>query len=190
MSAANEVEIKFPVAEFGALEAKLRALGFAPRTPRTHELNTLYDLPGGVLRSGGEVLRLRHYGEKWVLTHKARGEGDGRHKSRRELETEIGDGAQLDAILRALGFAPSFVYEKFRSEWADATGHGVLDETPIGDFGEIEGPPAWIDRTAAQLGIATTEYITDSYAALFSAWRAATRSAAAEMTFAAVQPHS
>ena len=59
----------------------------------------------------------------------------------------------------------------------------MLDQTPIGNFGEIEGPARWIDRTARALGIAPTHYITQTYAELFFAWKRATRSKAAEMTF-------
>jgi len=33
-------------------------------------------------------------------------------------------------------------------EWKDGEGHCVVDETPIGNFAELEGPPEWIDRTA------------------------------------------
>jgi len=47
----------------------------------------------------------------------------------------------MDLILRALGYAPSFRYEKFRAEWTDGKGQVVVDETPIGDFCEIEGSP-------------------------------------------------
>ena len=63
----------------------------------------------------------------------------------------------------------------------------VLDETPIGFFGEIEGPARWIDRTARLLGINRDSYITDTYAALFYAWKRRTRSRASEMTFGAIQ---
>ena len=59
----------------------------------------------------------------------------------------------MDAILRALGFSPSFIYEKFRSEWSDGEGQVVLDHTPIGDIAEIEGKSRWIDRTARALGV-------------------------------------
>ena len=52
---------------------------------------------------------------------------------------------QMDLILRALGYAPSFRYEKFRAEWTDGKGQVVVDETPIGNFCEIEGP-APLDR--------------------------------------------
>ena len=57
-------------------------------------------------------------------------------------------------IFMAVGLAPSFRYEKFRAEWSDGEGHVVLDETPIGNIAEFEGTPEWIDRTAAQLGVA------------------------------------
>ena len=63
----------------------------------------------------------------------------------------------------------------------------MLDETPIGNFGEIEGPSRWIDRTARELGITPTNYITQTYAKLFFAWKRATRSKATEMTFRALR---
>ena len=43
----------------------------------------------------------------------------------------------------------------------------VLDETPIGNFLELEGPQRWIDEVARQLGYSRREYIKDSYAALY-----------------------
>ncbi len=86
-----------------------------------------------------------------------------------------------------LVIVPSFRYEKFRAEWSDGKGHVVLDETPIGFFGEIEGPARWIDQTARRLGIDRQSYITESYAELFFAWKKRTRSPAKEMTFRAVR---
>jgi adenylate cyclase class 2 len=185
MSSRNEVEIKFRLDNLRALTRRLRAEGFHRQIPRTREINTLYDLPGQLLRRKGQLLRLRQYGTEWLLTHKAKGR-IGRHKTRLETETRVADGEKLDTILRALGFALSFRYEKFRAQWSDGTGHVVLDDTPIGNFGEIEGPPRWIDRTAKRLGIATSDYITQTYADLFLAWKRHTRSPAKEMTFAAI----
>ena len=91
-----------------------------------------------------------------------------------------------DQIIRALGFAPSFRYEKFRTEWTDGEGHVVLDETPIGNYGEIEGPPDWIDATAARLEISHQQYITASYSELFLDWKRRSKSPADDMTFAAI----
>jgi adenylate cyclase class 2 len=185
MVSPKEVEIKFRVEDARALTRKLRVAGFRLITRRTHEMNTLYDLPGQPLRRRGELLRLRKYGSEWVLTHKSKGRA-GRHKTRVELETEVSDGPRMDAILHALGYRPTFRYEKFREEWGDSAGHVVVDETPIGNFGEIEGPGRWIDRVAKQLGVGPADYITDTYAGLFFAWKRRTRNPAIEMTFAAI----
>jgi adenylate cyclase class 2 len=92
----------------------------------------------------------------------------------------------MEAILRALGFVPTFRYEKFRAQWTDGKGHVVVDETPIGNFGEVEGPSRWIDATAKALGISSDQYITQTYAGLFFEWREQTGSRAQEMTFQAI----
>jgi len=187
----REIEIKFSVADLRALARKLRAAGFHLETRRTHELNTLYDLPGGLLRARKQLLRIRKYGPIWTLTHKSNSK-IGKHSSRQEIETQVTDGRKLDLILRGLGYTPSFRYEKFRAEWVDpkmpdGKGQVVVDETPIGNFCEIEGPPRWIDATAKKLEVKPEDYITKNYATLFSDWKQKTGSKADEMTFRAVK---
>ena len=184
----REVEIKFRIDEIQTLTAGLQAAGFRLITPRTHEMNTLYDQPGAKLRRRGALLRLREYGARWTLTYKDKsGPQSGRHKSRREIEAQVDNGEAMAQVLEALGFRPSFRYEKYRTEWSDSNGHVVIDETPIGDFGEIEGPPKWIDATARHLNISVKSYLKDSYAELFAAWRRKTKSKATEMTFNSVK---
>jgi adenylate cyclase class 2 len=182
----REIEIKFQVKDLRELARKLRSARFRLVTRRTHEMNTLYDLPGEVLRKRKELLRLRKYGSEWSLTHKS-GRKKGRHSSREELETGVADGKKMDAILRKLGYIPTFRYEKFRAEWADTKGQVVVDETPIGSFCEIEGPSRWIDATAKKLEVSPADYITTNYATLFADWKQETRSPANEMTFDAVR---
>src|SRR5258708_1950332 len=182
---SSDIESKFRVRDLRGLRQQLRAAGFRLKTRRTHEMNTLYDLPGGVLRKRRELLRLRQYGSEWKLTHKSQGKR-ARHSSRVELETSVGDGRKMDAILRALGYAPSFRYEKFRAEWTDGKGQVVVDETPIGNFCEIEGTPRWIDATAKKLGISPADYITKNYATLFLEWKHQNGYRTQEMTFSAV----
>jgi adenylate cyclase class 2 len=184
----REVEIKFSADNPAELNRKLRAAGFRLITPRTHEMNTLYDFTGQLLRKRGELLRIRKYGDTWKLTHKSKGKV-GRHKSRIEIETGVEDGERLATIFSALGLQPSFTYEKFRAEWGDGTGHVVVDETPIGGFAEIEGPPRWIEKTARTLGIGRNQYITANYAMLFQMWKMKTGSRARNMTFREVKKH-
>ena len=184
MATDREVEIKFKIDDIDALTASLQVAGFRLITPRTHEMNTLYDQPGGKLRRREALLRLREYGPRWTLTYKDRsGRQSGRHKSRREIETQVENGEAMGRIIEAVGFSPSFRYEKFRSEWADSNGHVVIDETPIGNFGEIEGQAKWIDATAKRLNISIKSYMKESYAELFAAWKRKARSKAKEMTF-------
>ena len=186
MPAHHEVEIKFSVDNPAQLKRKLRAAGFRLITPRTHEINTLYDFPGERLRLRGELLRIRKYGDLWKVTHKSKGK-TGRHKSRVEIETRIEDGTELAAIFTALGLHPTFAYEKFRAEWSAGKGLVVVDETPIGNFAEIEGPPQWIERAARILGVEPTRYITSNYATLFQQWKMKTGSRAQNMTFCEVK---
>ena len=187
MSSFSETEIKFRISDLPALAAKLRELGFVQITPRTHEMNVLFDLPGRPLRARGDILRIRKYGDSWVVTHKAKtGDNSGLHKVRVETETKVEDGIKLEAVFRALQFEPVFRYEKFRAEWKGEHGHVLVDETPLGNFGEIEGPAEWIDQVALRLGISPSDYSVETYAGLFYSWKARTGSPANEMTFAAV----
>jgi adenylate cyclase class 2 len=136
---AVEIEVKFRVENIRELEEKLRSLGFHTVTPRTFERNTLYDTPDRKLRASQAILRVRKYGDRWVLTHKCLPpdhDPNARHKHRIETETEVADGAAIEQIFLSLGLVPAFRYEKWRAEWSDGEGHCVVDETPIGDYAE------------------------------------------------------
>ena len=183
---AVEVEVKFVVTDADTLAEQLLSIGFCEVTPSTFERNTLFDTPDHRLRAARTILRIRKYDERWLLTHKclpADHDPAERHKHRVETETEVADGEALAAVFRGLGFRESFIYEKWRTEYADATGHCVVDRTPIGVYAELEGPEAWIDEVAARLGLASDALMTLSYGRLFEQWREATGSRAQHLTF-------
>jgi adenylate cyclase class 2 len=185
-----EIELKFPNSDTATFESRLTSLGFHLDTPRTFENNTLYDTPARTLREQGQILRIRQYGDQWVLTHKARplneSETPAQYKHRVETETLLADGSATATILAQLGYEPVFRYEKWRAEWSDSVGHLVLDETPIGNYAELEGPIEWIDRTLELLGIDPAICITQSYGKLFLAWKESSGSPAGHLTFADV----
>lgn len=186
---AVETEVKFRVADGPALERKLSALGFRQVTPRTFEKNVLFDTPERTLRAQQSILRIRQYGERWVVTHKCLpmdNDPAERHKRRIETETEVQDGEAMSIIFSQLGYKPAFTYEKWRTEYADATGHCVIDETPIGLFAELEGPAEWIDSISHRLGLHPSELLTLSYGRLFEEWRVSTGSTANDLTFSAI----
>jgi adenylate cyclase class 2 len=187
---AVETEIKFRVADLSELARRLEQAGFHIDTPRTFESNVLYDTLDRKMRARTEILRIRIYGGKCTLTHKRlpdNGPGEDRHKHRIETETEVSDGNALAEVFQSLGLIPAFRYEKWRSEWSDGEGHCVVDETPIGNFAELEGDPTWIDGVATRLGVPHSEYMTLSYGRLFEQWREEHHSPAEHLTFEAVR---
>ncbi len=186
---SREIEVKFPVEDAAALKQRLIEAGFHEETPRTFERNVLYDSTDRRLRSQQAILRVRRYGARWVVTHKCLPRDNdpaARHKHREETETAVEDGEAIGSIFEQLGYAPAFVYEKWRTEYADGRGHCVLDETPIGFYAELEGPPEWIDATGSRLGIEPSRFMTLSYGRLFDAWREQTGSSAQNLTFAEI----
>jgi len=189
MMMAIETEIKFQVADPAALNQKLAEVGFQLITPRAFESNVLFDTPDRSMRARTEILRLRLYDGRWVVTHKRLpdvGPGEDRHKHRVETETEVADGPVMAEVFRSLGLVEAFRYEKFRTEWQLGAGHCVIDETPIGNYAELEGSADWIDAAAVLLGLTVADYITLSYGRLFEQWRTEHNSPARDLTFLAV----
>ena len=186
---AVETEIKFRVADVASFAPRIESAGFRLVTARSFESNVLYDTPDRQMRARTEILRIRSYAGRWILTHKSLPPdvpGDSRHKLRIETETEIAEGAALEELFRSFGLVVAFRYEKWRTEWQDGEGHCVLDETPIGDYAELEGSPSWIDRAAARLGVHHADYLTLSYGRLFDQWREQHHSNVEDLTFASV----
>jgi adenylate cyclase class 2 len=186
---AVETEIKLRVDDIPGFSAALQAAGFRLVTPRSFESNVLYDTPDRQMRARTEILRIRSYAGRWTMTHKRlpdSGVGEDRHKHRIETETEVSDGEALASVFLSLGLVAAFRYEKWRTEWTDGEGHCVVDETPIGNYAELEGSAEWIDRAAARLGIDPAQYLTLSYGRLFDLWRQQHNSSAEDLTFAAV----
>jgi len=181
---ALETEVKIRLDSVEAGRERLEKAGFQPSRPREFESNQLYDTEDQWLRSAGELVRIRQVGGRGLLTFKGRSTS-GEHKVREEIETAVEDVAQLGAILERLGYAPTFRYEKYRTEYTSNghTGHVLLDETPIGSFLELEGDGAWINETAEKLGFSKQDYVIDSYGALYVKYCKQRGLAVSSMTF-------
>ena len=178
MKSASEIEVKIRVPNRAIRIDRINKAGFVPSVARLFESNTLYDTADGALRQSATVLRLRQAGKNCVITWKGLGEVS-TYKIRAELETAIGSLETMHRILEHLGYAPFFRYEKYRTvyarkasarearDWNGRAGELVYDETPIGNYLELEGPKGWIDAVAAQLGYHRQDYLTASYVRLY-----------------------
>ncbi len=181
---AHETEIKLAVKDARSARRLLREAGFVVSRPRVFEANTVFDTPELRLRTSSCLLRIREAGRVATITYKGAPEA-GKYKSREELELEIGDAATMIAIIERLGYRRVFRYEKYRTEFRQPRRAGVvmLDETPVGVYLELEGTPAWIDRTTRKLGFPESGYITASYARVYLDWCAANGCTPGDMTF-------
>jgi adenylate cyclase, class 2 len=169
-----EIEVKLKIGSLRQLRKDLLEMGCEKKVPRSLELNWTWDFPGHPLRQKGELLRVRQFAGHCMLTYKGTAQQSLHFKIREELETEVEDPAILRVILERLGLVAVFFYEKFRTSYSwkiQGQRHSVnlaVDETPIGNYLEIEGREADIHRVAAQLGFDRDAFIQESYLALFA----------------------
>jgi adenylate cyclase class 2 len=192
MQRKQEIEIKLAVRDPQAIKRRLRALGFRRVAARHFESNRLFDFPDGALRRGRSLLRLRVAEGKALLTFKGAPAQSHRYKMRRELETEVPDADLVREILEGIGLEEIFRYDKYRTRYASPSrrsgagqGEIVYDETPIGNYLELEGPGPWIDRVARSLGFGPHDYITLSYATLYALKCRAAKKKPGQMVFGA-----
>ncbi len=183
----TEVKIRIPDGA-DAARALIEGQSYPLINRRTLESDQLFDRDGE-LKLGGRILRLRRTGGRAMATYKgpalSETEPGQRYKQREEVEFDVSDAVAFERMLGRLGYVPRFRYEKFRTKFATPGEAGVvsIDETPIGVFLELEGTPAWIDRTAAQLGLSPREYLTMSYGSLYQEYRRAHPTAPEDMIF-------
>lgn len=181
-----EIEIKIPFERGGPQDARnlIERHGYIVQESRTLESDQIFDRGASELGSAGQLIRLRRAGARSTVTYKGPST-PGRHKSREEIEFDVSDPSNFALVLDRLGYTPRFRYEKYRTKFAAAGEPGIvtIDETPIGLFLELEGPADWIDRTAARLGFASSQYSTASYAALYREYLRSHEGAPAEMVF-------
>ena len=191
------MEIKLPVADRQAMLRQLRRLKAAGGarvhemntlydTPvgtlaREGKLVRIRVVRPAPLRGAGKATRKARSAapaQPALLTYKGPAQGGGwsasfhgrRYKIREEHEVRVEDAPALAGVFEGMGLRPWFRYEKYRSTYRLPGLPGLvveLDETPIGDFLELEGEPTAIDRCAALLGFRPAEYIAKSYGALF-----------------------
>ncbi len=134
-------------------------------------MNVVLDTFEQALRNRGELLRIRTADGLTIVTYKGPTQ-PGPHRTREEIEFRTADADAAWQLFDRLGYRSIFRYEKFRTVYHRLGDPGAvtLDETPIGDFFEIEGPGPWIDSTAAKLGFGREQYVLDSYGRLYLAW--------------------
>ena len=131
------------------------------------------------------LLRVRIVGSQGVLTFKGTPDYSKEVKEREEIECDVEDAESLIRILLRIGFSLLFRYQKYRTVYK-VEGMPLeisMDETPIGNYLELEGEIDSIHECARRLGFLREQYILESYATLYDRWCRENNRTIAYMTF-------
>lgn len=166
----TEVEIKLLIGPVEPELQLLQSLNAVLVQPRAYEENVLLDLPGLSLRSRGAMLRVRRFAGLGTLTYKEPAPGHFGYKVRREVEVGVSDPGLMLQILESAGFLAIWRYAKYRTVFLVNDLQVLVDETPIGNYLELEGAPEAIDAFARRLGRSPSDYIQGTYRSLHERW--------------------
>jgi len=167
MQTTLEVEVKLACDDL----TRLRDAGFelALARPRHFEDNWLLDSPDHMLLRSGAALRIRSVESKGWVTYKGVVSETAASplKVREEIESETSEPERLAELFGRLGFHRTFRYQKYRTTYELALdGHELevaFDETPMGNFIEIEGDEGSVLRILEASGFAAKDIIRESY---------------------------
>lgn len=158
-----EIEVKIKVPDLEGIGTKLEALGAKLFKARYFEENIMYDDPEKSLYAKQHALRLRTIQKKSYLTFKGPKQESRKFKIRPEFETEVKNNKHMKKILQALGFIPVFQYRKHRTVYKHKQLTICLDETPVGDYIELEGERSDIVKMASALGFSKNDFLKTDY---------------------------
>jgi adenylate cyclase class 2 len=168
-SSQKELEVKFYLANLDGVEKTLEGAGAILVQPRTYERNLRFDTPEGRLTRSAQLLRLRRDSAN-RLTYKGPSEVEDGVAVRTEIEFTVENFENAQALLEALGYQVSMIYEKYRTVYELGGTLVTLDEMPFGNFAEIEGRDGTtIQAVCIQLGLSWELRTLHSYAVLFQA---------------------
>jgi len=159
----TEIEVKIRIDDPKAAREKVLGLGAAVARERHLERNVLFDFEPPALRPKGQALRLRQAGRRATLTFKGQRQKSRSFKIREEFETQVRDPKEARRILKGLGLREIFAYDKRRTVLRKSRLTITIDETPVGNFLELEGERHEITRFARALGYGRADFITRSY---------------------------
>ena len=162
-----ETEIKIRIESVEDFVSLLLSHGAESVSVRSLEDNILFDFPDDGLRQAHCILRVRSVDGRGVLTYKGAPRPDAIFKSREELETGVDNPETAIEILERIGMKRGFRYQKYRREFMSGGVHVAVDETPIGNYAELEGTEDEILSLAKKLGVEKSRFIRESYHALY-----------------------
>lgn len=172
----QEIEVKFYVRDLAKVEQHLIKNNARLAQKRVLETNLRFDTADTALGRYRRVLRLRRPAPGFsandpqgLLTYKGPTQSGQAISIRQEIEVVVSDFETASHLLEALGYQMVVMYEKWRTVYLLDQVDIDLDETPLGNFIEVEGPnTAAIQDVAQKLDLDWEARSGESYMALFN----------------------
>jgi adenylate cyclase class 2 len=167
MKQTLEIEVK--LASTNLDRFRLAGFELKPVRARHFEDNWLLDSPDQALLGRGEALRVRSTGSSGLITFKGvvPESGDSVLKIREEIESKVSEPGRMVELLERVGFQVAFRYQKYRTVYSlEMDGQQLevaFDETPLGNFIEVEGDGQRVLRVLEEAGFSQDEIIRESY---------------------------
>ena len=162
----DEVEVRILVKSKEWLIHQIEVMG-GRFVEQQFQNNIIFDKKDALLKNG-KRLRLRIINEgAAILTFKGP-YLDSDLRVKHEIETAVGNGADMKRILEALGYKQAFLYEKKRRVYKLRDSILSIDELPIGTFLEIEGGS--VKKIMKALGFTIKDTTKNGYRELYVAW--------------------
>lgn len=168
----TEIETKLKVESLQQVRDRLQRIG-AVRIAHQQQTDVYFDDTQRNLTLADKCLRIRmeltDKGEKTFLTFKGPKQKND-VKERQEIEFEVGQATQAEALISALNYRKAVTVTKSRELWQHRHCAIALDTvTDLGDFVEIEGPNAQTILTVqTELALGDVPHVQESYACLLS----------------------
>lgn len=177
----TETEIKLPIKDLEEARQKVQRLNSKLQKERHFEDNYVLDTSELSVRNSGCLLRVRVVSSadrescmrtQGILTFKGTLQINDGLRNREEIECIVDSPETFLKIFERLGYSLKFRYQKYRTVYSieQMQIHICIDETPIQNYFELEGPAEEIHEIAAKLGYTREQYITESLGGLYYRW--------------------
>ncbi|MFA6888131.1 MAG: class IV adenylate cyclase [Candidatus Woesearchaeota archaeon] len=161
MPIETEVKIKIDAVE----PIKQKLLGMKAELYKKRALQTDLYFGNKKLRKNGQTLKIR---DNAIFTYKGPAEKKKNIRSNEEIEIMIDNAAYLQLLLEKLGYVQYWKKERYRESYLINMTQICIDETPMGNFIEIEGKKENILDIAKRLGFSQKDFSADGYGKI---WR-------------------
>lgn len=159
----TETEIKIKIDNIDKIKTKVLEMRAELFKKRALQVDEYFDKKNALEKSD-QVLRIR---DNSILTYKGPKQKKQNMKIREEIEVMVDSGLYLKEILKKLGYTKTGAKEKYREAYIFQLTQICIDETPMGNFIEIEGSKQGVIDVAKKLGFSERNFITKSYTAMW-----------------------